>query len=134
MRYSLLVRRVEYPKFADWMQTLPREVFVEAEADVRYALLRNAPRCCRISGCGSSRLSTIRTWPRREPRLWTASGRHWIVRTLAVFADDDAVPAFCVGGDKRAWSDANPTMDWYDAWVPVADQIFRLMKQREGWK
>ena len=41
-------------------------------------------------------------------------GRLWVVRTLAVFADGDSVLAFCVGGDKRSWSDANPAQDWYD--------------------
>ena len=51
-----------------------------------------------------------------------------------MFAAGDSLLAFCVAGDKRAWSDAHPTDDWYDSWVPVADRVFTAMKQNEGWK
>jgi hypothetical protein len=38
LEYILRVRRAEYPTFSDWMQRLPREVFVAVEADIRYLL------------------------------------------------------------------------------------------------
>ena len=61
-------------------------------------------------------------------------GQTWVVRCLAVFANDDKCVVICVGGDKARWALDHPGgRDWYEAWVPVADQVFEMMRAAKGW-
>ena len=61
-------------------------------------------------------------------------GRRWVIRCLAVFANEDRTVVLCVGGDKARWALEHPKgPDWYDAWVPVADQVFEAIKESKGW-
>src|SRR5581483_11221502 len=77
-----IVRRVEYPQFTDWMQRLPRDVFVAVEADIRYLLEFGRSAVLPAHGCGFNRVSIFPTWPRREPTSWirpvaAGSSGHW---------------------------------------------------------
>lgn len=128
------MRRVEYPKFADWLQALPREVFVAVEADIRYLLEFGRSAVLPYVRLRIQQSAHYPDMAETRTEVADQDGRLWVVRTLAVFADDDSVVAWCVGGDKRSWSDANPALDWYDAWVPIADAVFAAMKRTEGWK
>lgn len=56
-----------------------------------------------------------------------------VVRCLVVFADRDRALACCIGGDKAAWERRHPGSDWYEAYVPVADEIFRALRTEKGW-
>lgn len=134
LRYIRGMRRVEYPKFADWLQQLPRDVFVAVEADIRYLLEFGRGAVLPYVRLRIQQSAHFPDMAETRTEIQDRDGRQWVVRTLAVFADGDSVLAFCVGGDKRAWSDANPALDWYDTWVPIADAVFTAMKHKEGWK
>jgi hypothetical protein len=128
------VRRAENPKFTQWLQEVPRDVFVAVEADIRYLLEFGRGAALPFVRHRIQESSHFPDMSETRTAVRDDSGREWIVRTLAVFADSDSVLAFCVAGDKRQWADANPSRDWYSVWVPVADAVFRWMKDKEGWK
>ena len=44
------------------------------------------------------------------------------MRVLTCFVDGDTRVVVCVGGNKHAWEERTGR-DWYDDYVPVADQI-----------
>ena len=106
--YISPVRRVEYPKFADWLQALPREAFVAVEADIRYLLEFGRSAVLPYVRLRIQQSAHYPDMAETRTEVADQDGRLWVVRTLAVFADDDSVLAWCVGGDKRSWSDANP--------------------------
>lgn len=100
LEYIQVVRRVEYPTFADWMQRLSREVFVAVEADIRYllefgrsAVLPSARLRIQQSGHFPDMAET-------RTDVEDHAGRQWVIRTLAVFAASDSLLVFCVGGDS----------------------------------
>lgn len=128
------MRRIEYPQFSDWMQRLPRDVFVAVEADIRYLLEFGRSAVLPSARLRIQQSEHFPDMAETRTDIMDQSDRRWVIRTLAVFAAGDSLLAFCVGGDKSAWADAHPADDWYDIWVPVADRVFTAMKQKEGWK
>jgi hypothetical protein len=40
----------------------------------------------------------------------------------------------CLGGDKAIWSAQHPGRDWYETWIPVADEITTRIKKEKGWR
>lgn len=134
MLYILEVRRAEYPTFSDWMQRLPREVFVAVEADIRYLLEFGRSAVLPSARLRIQQSAHFPDMAETRTDIADHDDRFWVVRTLAVFAESDSLLTLCVGGDKNAWHREHPNDDWYDTWVPIADRVFASMKQREGWK
>jgi hypothetical protein len=44
------------------------------------------------------------------------------MRVLTCFVDNDSRILVCLGGNKHGWEEENTT-DWYEAFVPIADEI-----------
>jgi hypothetical protein len=40
----------------------------------------------------------------------------------------------CLGGDKATWSARHAGQDWYETWIPVADEITTRIKKEKGWR
>jgi len=127
------VRRAEYPRFRQWLDGLPREVFIAVEADIRYLLEFGRGAVLPYVRHRIQQSSQYPDMSETRTSVTENDGRTWVVRTLAVFADGDSVLALCVGGDKKAWEQIHPGKDWYDTWVPVADEVYARMKSQEGW-
>lgn len=129
-----MLRRIEWPMFTTWLSRLPEEVRKEVNADLRYL--------CEF-GRGAA-LPTVRH------RIQASAEYPNMARDPdrgdgGAAALGDPLPcrsrrprpgyACCVGGDKAQWERAHPDgPDWYEAFVPVADQIFRRLHSEEGWK
>src|SRR5581483_2953900 len=104
VRYSEVVRRVEYPQFTDWMQRLPRDVFIAVEADIRYLLEFGRSAVLPSARLRIQQSEHFPDMAETRTDIVDDSGRRWVVRTLAVFAAGDSLLAFCVAGDKSAWA------------------------------
>ncbi len=119
--------------FTTWLDQLPEEVRREVNADLRY--FQEFGRGAALPTV-RHRIQSSAEYPNMaETRTdMTTPQRRWVVRCLVVHADQDRAIACCVGGDKAHWERSHPDgPDWYDAFVPVADQIFRRMHIQEGW-
>jgi len=55
--------------------------------------------------------------------------RH-VTRVLACFVRDDTAVLVCLGGNKREFEEKH-RRDWYDVFVPVADQIVDKFNAKE---
>jgi hypothetical protein len=117
--------------FTTWLARLPDPVAVEVEADIAY--LARFGRAAALPAV-RHRIQISAHFPdMAETRSHVQVGdRGWVVRCLVVFADQERVLACCIGGDNAAW-DRNHQQDWYDAHVPVADEIFRRLRTEKGW-
>ena len=60
--------------------------------------------------------------------------RRWLLRCLNVFARNDQALIVCLGDDKAIWSARHPGRDWYETWIPVADEITTRIKKEKGWR
>jgi len=49
-------------------------------------------------------------------------GKRYVMRVLTCFVDNDSRILVCLGGNKHGWEEENTT-DWYEAFVPIADEI-----------
>ncbi len=49
-------------------------------------------------------------------------GRHYVLRVLVCFVDDDHTLLVCVAGNKDGYQE-RVGRDWYDDYVPVADRV-----------
>jgi hypothetical protein len=66
-RYTVGVRRIEWPMFTTWLAGLPDPVAVEVEADIAYlARFGRAAACLPCDTVSRSALTSL-TWPRHEP-------------------------------------------------------------------
>lgn len=126
----LNVRRVEYPTFADWMQRLPREVFVAVEADIRY--LVEFGRSAVLPGA-RLRIQQSAHFPdlvETRTDVKDHEGRQWVIRTLAVgrvevnepkdWLDDKRDVIYRDPDDKATWQ-GDPAVD---------DEIAEIVKRR----
>lgn len=120
--------------FTTWLDRLPEDVRREVNADLRYMQQFGRDAALPVV---RHRIQTSAEYPdMAETRTHiTTSGRQWVIRCLVVHADQDRALACCIGGDKAQWENTHPDgPDWYDAFVPVADQIFQRLHLTEGWK
>jgi hypothetical protein len=61
----------------------------------------------------------------------TVEAVRYVMRVLTCFIDGDRGVLVCVGGNKRGWQERTGH-DWYDDFVPVADQIVDRYVTRGG--
>lgn len=61
----------------------------------------------------------------------TVGGRRYVIRGLTCFVEDDRTLLVCVGGDKEGYQ-ARTGRDWYQDYVPVADQVVDIYLVRGG--
>lgn len=54
--------------------------------------------------------------------------RHFEMRVLVGFVDEDRALLVCIGGNKDRYEERTG-MDWYDDYVPAADRIVDSYKQ-----
>lgn len=123
--------RAYSPGFQPWLDRLPLEVALAVSADMAYLLEYGRDAALPYvrhhvqSSAHFPNMSEVRTESQAE-------GRRWVIRVLAWFANRDQVVAFCVAGDKATWEARHPGEDWYEAHVPVADQVFNMMRKERG--
>jgi hypothetical protein len=57
--------------------------------------------------------------------------RRYVVRVLTCFVEDDRILLVCVGGDKEGYQ-PRTGRDWYEDYVPAADQVVDAYLTRGG--
>lgn len=128
-----VLERIEWPAFRRWLDALPRPVFVAVAEDLDY-LLRYGRAA--TGPFVRQRIQESAHFPdmcETRTRL-TYGDRQQTIRCLAVLADHDRAVVLCLGGDKDDWARRHPHgPDWYEAHVPVADEIYRRVKKQKGW-
>ena len=118
--------------FTRWLARLPEPVAEQVDADLDY--LAQFGRAAALPAARHRVRGSAHFPDMAETRSSAAvAGRVWVVRCLVVFADRDRALACCIGGDKAAWERRHPGSDWYEAYVPVADEIFRALRTEKGW-
>jgi hypothetical protein len=55
--------------------------------------------------------------------------RRYTIRVLVMSHSKDLLVA-CVAGDKDAWHRQHPNLDWYETWLPVAEQVYEKMREQ----
>jgi len=120
------MRRVEFGRFNKWLADLPEGVADQVGADLDYATEFGAAAALPFV---RHRIQISDHFPAMsETRsMVEVEGRRWVVRVLLV---TDRGTLVCLGGDKAGWERTHGAGDWYEAHVPVADAIFRHMRQR----
>lgn len=127
-----MLRRVDWPHFTTWVGKLPVPVRESVVADLAY--FQQFGRAATEPYAKQAVVTSSHHPDMAETRSHiTHEGRRWVVRCLVVIADRDRVMACCIGGDKATWERSHPGQDWYDTYVPAADQIYALLRRQQGW-
>jgi len=116
-----VLRLVSHPLLEGWSAKLPRLLRAETSAAVQY--LREHGRGAVLPDV-RHRIQTSRHFPDMSEVRVNAivEGRSYSIRVLTCFVDQDRGVLACVGGDKEGYT-ARTGSDWYDDYVPVADQV-----------
>lgn len=116
-----VVAVVEHPHFRPWLQSLPAAVAAKVVDGLEY--LREHGRGAVLPDV-RHRIQTSRHFPDmsevRADQL--VDTRHYVMRVLVCFVDDDRTLLVCVAGNKDRYQE-RVGHDWYDDYVPAADQV-----------
>jgi hypothetical protein len=128
-----VLQTVIWPRFTTWLDQLPRPVAIAVAQDLDY-LARHA-RAAALP-YARHRIQASAHFPdMSETRTEIDDGEHrWVLRCLTAFANHDQALIVCLGGDKATWSAQHPGQDWYETWIPVADEITTRIKKEKGWR
>jgi hypothetical protein len=114
--------RWDNPNFATWLNALPVEAADAVESGIDY--LVTFGRSAQLD-LVRHRIMTSNHFPDMSEVRIRHQGEPYdlILRILTVFTRNDETLVVCVGGDKAKWARTNAA-DWYDTFVPIADQVF----------
>ena len=126
----MALNQVRHPYFDRWLGQLPVVVAAEIAALLEYlsehgrgATLPYVRHRIQISRHFSD-MSELRT-------DHTVEGVRYVMQVLTCFIDGDQGVLVCVGANKAGWQERTGR-DWYDDYVPVADQIVDRYLTRGG--
>jgi len=124
------LNQVRHPYFDRWLGQLPVVVAAEIAALLEY--LSEHGRGATLPYV-RHRIQISRHFPdMSELRTdHTVEGTRYVMRVLTCFIDGDQGVLVCVGGNKEGWQERTGH-DWYDDYVPVADQIVDRYLTRGG--
>lgn len=118
---------MEHPHFRPWLESLPGMTAAKVVDGLEY--LRQHGRAAVLPDV-RHRIQTSRHFPDmsevRTDQL--VAGRHYVLRVLMCFVDDDRTLLVCVAGNKDRYQE-RVGRDWYDDYVPVADQVVDSYKK-----
>jgi len=118
---------VEHPHFRPWLVSLPGVVAAKVVDGIEY--LREHGRGAVLPDV-RHRIQTSRHFPDmsevRADQL--VAGRRFVMRVLVCFVDEDQTLLICIGGNKDRYQE-RVGRDWYDDYVPAADQIVDSYKK-----
>ena len=113
--------QVRFKLFDTWLKSLPVEVAAEIVELLEY--LCEHGRGAALPAV-RQRIQQSKHFPDmcevRDER--DVGDVHYVTRVLTCFVRDESVVLVCLGGDKRAF-EKERRRDWYDVFVPIADQI-----------
>ena len=126
----MALNQVRHPYFDRWLGQLPVVVAAEIAALLDY--LSEHGRGATLPYV-RHRIQISRHFPdMSELRTdHTVEGVRYVMRVLTCFIDGDRGVLVCVGGNKEGWQERTGH-DWYDDYVPVADQIVDRYFTRGG--
>ncbi|MHB2029744.1 MAG: hypothetical protein ACYCPT_13150 [Acidimicrobiales bacterium] len=122
--------RIHFPVFTSWLKKQPSDVGATVWELLDYlcefgrqAVLPDVLNGVQISA----------HYPdMSEVRLDRGSGQERrSIRVLTCFVDGDTAVLVCLGGDKHGYKERTGR-DWYDDYVPLADQIVKQYYDRGG--
>ena len=118
---AVVVAVVEHPHFRTWLTSLPGAVAAKVVDGIEY--LREHGRGAVLPDV-RHRIQTSRHFPdMSEVRTDQLVGaRRFVMRVLMCFVDNDQTVLVCVGGKKDGYAE-RVGRDWYDDYVPAADQV-----------
>ena len=116
-----MIAIVEHPHFRPWLASLPGVVAAKVVDGIEY--LKEHGRAAVLPDV-RHRIQTSRHYPdMSEVRTDHLVGdRHFVMRVLVCFVDEDRTLLVCVGGNKDRY-EVRTGRDWYDDYVPAADRI-----------
>ena len=128
-----MLETVIWPRFAIWLDELPRPVAIAVARDLDY--LARYGRAAALP-YARHRIQASAHFPDMSETRTEIDHDHrrWLLRCLTVFARNDQALLVCLGGDKAIWSAQHPGRDWYETWIPVADEITTRIKKEKGWR
>lgn len=122
-----VVTVVEHPHFRPWLESLPGVTAAKVVDGLEY--LREHGRAAVLPDV-RHRIQISRHFPDmsevRADQL--VVGRHYVLRVLVCFVDDDRTLLVCVAGNKDGYQE-RVGRDWYDDYVPVADRVVDSYKK-----
>ena len=126
----MALNQVRHPYFDRWLGQLP--VVVAAEIAALLGYLSEHGRGATLPYV-RHRIQISRHFPdMSELRTdHTVEGTRYVMRVLTCFIDGDQGVLVCVGGNKEGRQESTGH-DWYDDYVPVADQIVDRYLTRGG--
>jgi hypothetical protein len=122
--------QVAFPVYARWVTSLPAPLAAEVENGIAY--LREHGRGA-VLPLVRHRIQTSRYYPdMSEIRVNGVVGdRRYVLRVLTCFVRSDQAVLICVAGDKHTYEERTGH-DWYDDYVPVADEIVTRYLRRKN--
>lgn len=117
----MVAQLVRYKAFNQWFAGLPVEVAAEIAAALNYLCEHGRGAALPIV---RHRIQISKKFPdMSEIRTdHVLDGKRYVMRVLTCFVDNDSRILVCLGGNKHGWEEENTT-DWYEAFVPIADEI-----------
>lgn len=127
----MTLQLAQHPEFRTWLGRLPKPVALSVAEGVRYLLEHG-----RQADLPDVRhhIQTSRHYPdMSEVRVdMVVDGKPHVLRTLTCFLHKDTVLLVCIAGNKDGYL-KRTGRDWYDDYVPVADEVVDwFLQEHEG--
>lgn len=123
-----MLDKVTFPVYARWVATLPGSVAAQVEDAMAYLCEHGRGAVLPLV---RHRIQISQHYPdMSEVRVHEVVGeRRYVIRVLTCFVHDDRAVLVCVAGNKHDY-EQHTGHDWYDDYVPVADEIVNRYLRR----